>query len=42
MRHIGLKPGIECFEDCVSGWDEHIKDSLFRLINEGKGTPIKK
>jgi hypothetical protein len=39
MTHIGLYPGIECFEACQEGWDGHIKNSLYQLINEGKGQP---
>jgi hypothetical protein len=39
MTHVGLKPGIECFEDCQKGWNHYVKESLFRLINEGKGVP---
>jgi Activator of Hsp90 ATPase homolog 1-like protein len=42
FTHIGLTPGIECFNDCRKGWDQYIKDSLFRLITEGKGLPEKK
>jgi hypothetical protein len=41
MTHLGLKPGIECFDDCVKGWDQYVKDSLFRLLAEGKGAPEK-
>ena len=39
MTHIGLKPGIECFEDCTVGWNHYVKESLFKLLNEGKGVP---
>jgi hypothetical protein len=39
MTHIGLRPGIECFENCNDGWNHYIKESLFKLINEGKGVP---
>ena len=39
MTHIGLRPGIECFEDCRKGWNHYVKESLFRLIMEGKGDP---
>jgi hypothetical protein len=39
MTHIGLRPGIECFENCNEGWNHYIKESLFKLINEGKGVP---
>ena len=39
MTHIGLGPQIECFEDCKKGWNHYVKESLFKLINEGKGAP---
>jgi hypothetical protein len=39
MTHIGLKPGIECFEDCTRGWNHYVKGSLAGLLNEGKGVP---
>lgn len=39
MTHIGLFPGVECFEDCRQGWNFYIKESLFKLLAEGKGLP---
>ena len=39
FTHIGLDPGLECFNDCSSGWNQYIKDSLFKLLTEGKGQP---
>ncbi len=39
FTHIGLQPDIECYESCVKGWDQYIKDSLFKLLTEGKGSP---
>jgi hypothetical protein len=42
FTHVGLTPDVECFDNCVKGWDQYIKDSLTRLINEGKGLPQKK
>ena len=39
MTHVGLRPGIECFEDCRKGWNHYVKASLYRLIDEGKGDP---
>jgi hypothetical protein len=41
MTHIGLVPGIECFESCREGWNHFIQDSLFRLVSENKGLPEK-
>jgi Activator of Hsp90 ATPase homolog 1-like protein len=42
FTHVGLTPQAECYESCVKGWDQYIKDSLARLINEGQGLPQKK
>ena len=39
MTHVGLKPGIECYEDCKKGWDGYIAGSLFKLVTEGAGRP---
>lgn len=40
MTHIGLVPGIECYEDCRQGWDEHFKESLSQLLTEQVGMPV--
>jgi Activator of Hsp90 ATPase homolog 1-like protein len=42
FTHVGLTPQVECYDSCVKGWDQYIKDSLSRLINEGKGLPQRK
>jgi len=39
MTHIGIVPGIECYESCEKGWNHYVKDSLFKLLAEGKGQP---
>ena len=39
MTHVGLMPGIECYENCEKGWDFYIKQSLLKLITTGKGLP---
>jgi len=39
MAHIGLVPGIECYNDCKKGWDFFAGDSLRKLITEHKGQP---
>ena len=39
FTHIGLTPGVECYNDCEVGWNGHITNSLVKLINEGKGMP---
>jgi hypothetical protein len=38
MTHIGLVPGIECYNDCEAGWNEYLGESLPALISTGKGT----
>jgi hypothetical protein len=42
MTHIGLVPGIECFEDCNKGWNHYINMSLYKLLTEGRGEPDRK
>jgi len=37
--HKGLTPECECYESCESGWTHHIKNSLSKLIDDGKGFP---
>jgi hypothetical protein len=39
MTHIGLVPEVECYDACETGWNHHIKDSLFKLLTEKKGMP---
>jgi len=36
FTHIGLVPGIECYDVCEKGWNGHI-NTLEKFINEGKG-----
>ena len=38
FTHVGLVPGIECYDVCEKGWDGHI-NTLGNFINEGKGLP---
>jgi hypothetical protein len=42
FTHIGLVPGVECYDGCTSAWDQYIKGSLLKLLTKGKGTPEKK
>ncbi|HXB40026.1 MAG TPA: SRPBCC domain-containing protein [Bacteroidia bacterium] len=37
--HKGMTPQSECYESCKPGWTHHIKDSLIKLIENGKGFP---
>jgi hypothetical protein len=39
MTHVGLVPGIECYNDCEKGWDFFIKESLYGFLTLGKGQP---
>lgn len=39
FTHIGLVPQAECYTNCTKGWDQYIKESLFKLLTEGKGAP---
>jgi Activator of Hsp90 ATPase homolog 1-like protein len=39
MTHIGLVPGIECYDGCESGWNKYFKGSLFKLLTEHAGVP---
>lgn len=37
--HKGLTTESECYDSCEPGWTHHIKDSLVKLIEKGKGFP---
>jgi hypothetical protein len=37
--HKGMTPERECYESCKPGWTHHIKDSLIKLMEEGRGYP---
>lgn len=39
FTHIGLIPGVECYETCTKGWNDHIKRSLVKYLTENKGQP---
>jgi hypothetical protein len=39
FTHIGLVPGVECYKGCEGAWNFYIKESLFKLLAEGKGVP---
>ena len=39
MTHVGLVPGIECYDDCKVGWDSYIEKSLSKFLAENKGRP---
>ena len=37
MTHIGLVPGVECYNDCIAGWDHYIGESLAKFLKTSKG-----
>ena len=37
--HKGVTPESECYDSCEPGWTHHLKDSLLKLIDVGKGFP---
>lgn len=39
FTHEGLLPEIECYQDCVKGWDQYVLGSLPKLLTTGKGSP---
>ncbi len=39
FTHVGLVPGVECYNDCEVGWRHHLTVGLEKFINEGKGMP---
>jgi hypothetical protein len=39
FTHIGLLPGIECYEGCEKAWNFYVQKSLFKLLTVGKGIP---
>lgn len=39
ITHAGLVPGIECYNDCSTGWNFYIQESLLKLLTEGEGLP---
>jgi hypothetical protein len=42
FTHLGLVPGIECFDACSNAWSQYIHESLASLINTGTGQPTTK
>ena len=39
FTHVGLVPGIECYNGCEKAWNFYINESLFKLLTEEKGVP---
>jgi len=38
FHHVGLRPALECFDQCQAGWD-HFMPSLHRFLDTGTGLP---
>jgi hypothetical protein len=39
MTHRGLVPGIDCYDNCIAGWNFYVGDSLLKLLLQDKGLP---
>lgn len=39
FTHVGLVPEYECFDVCKDAWSDYIRNSLRKLITDGKGKP---
>ncbi|GGY95392.1 SRPBCC domain-containing protein [Pseudoduganella plicata] len=40
FEHIGLTPGLECYDMCAGGW-RHFLDSLRQYLETGTGMPYR-
>lgn len=40
FTHEGLAPKLECFSQCIQGWDYLLQQSLSELLETGKGLPV--
>jgi len=36
FTHRGLRPALECYQDCSAAWGHYINDALFRWISTGR------
>jgi hypothetical protein len=39
FTHIGLVPGLECYDGCENAWGQYINGSLFKLLIKGRRIP---
>ena len=37
FTHLGIVPGLECYDSCVKAWNKFVKGNLFELITNDKG-----
>ena len=42
FTHVGLVPGIECYNNCSNGWRHYLNNSLIPMITTGKANPNQK
>jgi hypothetical protein len=40
FTHQGLSPAFECYGGCSNAWQRLIQESLFSLVNTGKGVEV--
>ena len=38
FRHVGLRPALDCFDQCRAGWN-HFMPSLHQFLETGEGRP---
>ena len=39
FTHVGLVPGVECYDGCAGAWGFYVTESLRSLITTGRSTP---
>jgi hypothetical protein len=39
FTHVGLVPGMECYDGCENAWGQYLHGSFFKLLTEGKERP---
>lgn len=39
MTHVGLRPSVECYGVCETGWNFYILESLQNLLKDNRGFP---
>lgn len=42
FTHLGLVPGLECYDACENAWTGYLHSSLLNLVTSGKGQADKK
>jgi hypothetical protein len=39
FTHLGLVPGLECYDGCENAWGQYINGSLFKLLTKERRIP---